>query len=261
MKAMTREQLAKLSPAAIAVGSDETRTSGRYGFVSTLSAIEFLENEGFHVTGASQMFARKKDNRFVRHVVTMTHDNDLKADDQGAEAIPQILLFNSHNGTTALKLQTGFFRFVCANGLIVGETMSEVKMRHSSSIHDLLADQLSAYAAQTQESVQLIDRWKTKKLTAGAMDAFAKRAAEIRVAGGNEASYYEPREILKPRRDDDDNNSLWSVFNRVQENLVKGGIQGQRESGRLVTLRPLTNIRKNTEFNQQLWKLAEEVGA
>lgn len=256
MKALTKAELQTRAPAVFSVGRDETRTSDRYAPMSTLDAIGFLKNEGYSVTDANQMFARKKDNAFTRHVVMLTHADHMKAEGK-LDVIPRIMLFNSHNGTTALKLQAGFFRFVCANGLIVGDQVFQSRLRHSAPSVDVLNEQLQHVAGVARESGDLIERWKAKKLTTGAMDAFAREALKIRVRG--EPNDYDTKLVLEAKRDEDDSNDLWSVFNRVQENLVKGGVSGARESGRVVTLRPLNNIRRNTEFNQGLWNLASAV--
>ena len=260
MKALSKSELELKAPAVFAASRDETRTSERYQSISTVEAIDFLNGEGYLVTDANQMFARKKDNRFTRHVVMLTHEDHMKSEGK-LETIPRVMLFNSHNGTTALKLQAGFYRFVCSNGIIVGETTAQFKLRHSLSANEVLNDQLQHVAAVAKESGDLIEKWKARKLSKGAMQAFAQEAIGIRVRGGESASYYEPEKILEARREEDEGSDLWTVFNRVQENLVRGGVEGIRESGRIVTLRPLTNIRRNTEFNQNLWDLAKKAAA
>jgi hypothetical protein len=52
---------------------------------------------------------------------------------------------------------------------------------------------------------------------------------------------------------------LWSTFNRVQENTIRGGVEGLSRSGRSATSRPLSDITRSVDYNQQLWSLADEV--
>ena len=54
--------------------------------------------------------------------------------------------------------------------------------------------------------------------------------------------------ILTPRRKEDEGDSTWEVFNRVQENIVKG-IEG--------VTRPLRGYGDSVRVNQLLWKGAE----
>ncbi|MET3218237.1 UNVERIFIED_ORG: hypothetical protein ABIC48_006032 [Burkholderia territorii] len=39
-------------------------------------------------------------------------------------------------------------------------------------------------------------------------------------------------QLLAPRRFEDRHDDLWTVFNRVQENLTEGGLRGRSRSGR-----------------------------
>lgn len=261
MKSMTTAQIKIAAPAALAVGRDETRTTDAYAPLSTRDAIKFLAGEGYAVTGAKQMFARKKDNNYTRHMVMLTHEDHMGDDVKGMEVAPRILLSNSHNGTTALKLQAGFFRFVCSNGLIVGDTVSMVKLRHNAPALDILNEQLQHTAAICKQSGDTIEQWKKRKMTKAQQQTFAQKAINLRTRSEDAASFYEPEAVLHARRDADLGDDLWTVFNRVQENLIQGGVTGLRSTGRVVTLRSLTNIRRETEFNQALWNLAAKVAA
>ncbi|MFM9755269.1 DUF932 domain-containing protein, partial [Streptomyces turgidiscabies] len=55
----------------------------------------------------------------------------------------------------------------------------------------------------------------------------------------------------------DRKNDLWAVFNRVQENLVKGGLNGRTANGRNQRTRPVQGIDQNLRLNRALWLLAE----
>jgi len=50
---------------------------------------------------------------------------------------------------------------------------------------------------------------------------------------------------------------LWSTFNRVQENLVKGGLTGRNANGRQQRTRPVQGIDQNVRLNRALWLLAD----
>jgi len=61
------------------------------------------------------------------------------------------------------------------------------------------------------------------------------------------------------RREEDDRGDLWTTFNRLQENTVRGGLVGLSRSGRQATSRPLTDIQRDLAYNAQLWQLADEL--
>ena len=64
-------------------------------------------------------------------------------------------------------------------------------------------------------------------------------------------------QVLAPRRVDDDRRDLWSVFNRTQENLIKGGLTGRSANGRRQSTRPVQGIDQNLRLNRALWLLAD----
>ena len=66
-------------------------------------------------------------------------------------------------------------------------------------------------------------------------------------------------QVLMPRRVDDRGSDLWSTFNRIQENLVKGGLNGRNTRGRRQSTRPVQGIDQNVRLNRALWMLAEEM--
>ncbi len=50
---------------------------------------------------------------------------------------------------------------------------------------------------------------------------------------------------------------LWSVFNRTQENLTKGGLHGRSANGRRQQTRPVQGIDSDVRLNRALWMLAD----
>jgi hypothetical protein len=66
-------------------------------------------------------------------------------------------------------------------------------------------------------------------------------------------------QLLRSRRWDDDGSDLWTIFNRTQENLVKGGLASRSASGRRQRTRPVQGIDQNLKLNRALWQLADEM--
>src|SRR3546814_3036217 len=42
----------------------------------------------------------------------------------------EIILLNSHDGTSSYQMLAGMFRFVCQNGLVCGDTVADVRVPH-----------------------------------------------------------------------------------------------------------------------------------
>ena len=88
--------------------------------------------------------------------------------------------------------------------------------------------------------------------------AFAGRALALRFPELEQAGM-QPSQLLGCRRTEDAPDTLWSVFNRVQENLLGGGLVRRTPTGRLSRTRRITSIREDVRLNGRLWDLAEEV--
>ena len=80
---------------------------------------------------------------------------------------------------------------------------------------------------------------------------FAKEASDIR--GGK----IDPKALLTVRRDEDKEDTLWNVFNRVQENLIRGGVEGVSPNGRRTRTLGIKAMGSTVKTNLKLWDLAE----
>ena len=55
--------------------------------------------------------------------------------------------------------------------------------------------------------------------------------------------------------------NLWRVFNRTQENLLKGGLTGRSASGRHTRTRAIKSVTEDVRLNRALWQLTEHFAA
>jgi hypothetical protein len=85
---------------------------------------------------------------------------------------------------------------------------------------------------------------------------FATRALEHRPP--RRAGVLEPATLLEARRPEDARMDLWHVFNRVQENMMRGGAATVTEDGRNVTTKGIGRIERDVQVNSALWTLAVE---
>jgi hypothetical protein len=67
--------------------------------------------------------------------------------------------------------------------------------------------------------------------------------------------------LLKARRTEDEGTDLWTTMNRVQENLVQGGLSDfhRDRRGRVRSVRALRGIDSKVSLNKGLWGLAERL--
>ena len=237
---------------------NHTAAKGRtekYDLFESDTIIRNLQEQGFVVRDAIRQKSRHEEDGGVltsRHLYRLC-----KKEDFSKEEIPELVLVNSHNGSCSLKVYTGFFRLICENGVIAGgeEALSIRHMGHT--MEEVLAS-IHGVADNFSNTYGMIDTFKTRLLNGDEINQFAIEADKIRPAIGLR-KLANPMELVNPRRHEDEGNDLWSVFNRVQENMMKGGLtplgfEGQKR--RRLT-RPIRNIVQNVHANRKLWQIAE----
>ena len=66
-------------------------------------------------------------------------------------------------------------------------------------------------------------------------------------------------QLIEARRPEDLGPSLWNTFQRLQQNIIRGGQSGRSAQGRRLQTRPVGSIDRGVSLNRALWMLAEEM--
>ena len=243
-------------PATVLQKEAHPDRSKRYSHIDTREVISVLERSGFKVHGVTVATRRSKarDPLFAKHQVTLRHPNMPVV----AGITPQIMLVNSHDGSSSAQALHGAFRQVCSNGLVVGTVQEAIRVRHAGDATKELIENVKRTATHSRDLFTSVDRWSSIELSKARMHQFARLAGVLR---WGDPHRFDTDTLLSTRRAEDDQGNLWTVFNRVQENAVRGGLSGLSASGRHATSRPLSEITANNKFNAQLWQLAQEFAA
>jgi hypothetical protein len=189
---------------------------------------------------------------FTKHMIRLRHASHIDAREAN-----EVILLNSHDGTSSYQMLAGMFRFVCQNGLVCGDTVADVRVPHKGDVAGQVIE--GAYeilhgfgrAQASRESMQAV------ALDAGESEVFARAALALKYDDPARPAPITEAQILMPRRTDDDRRDLWAVFNRTQENLIKGGLQVRAANGRRQSTRPMQGIDQNLRLNRALWLLAD----
>lgn len=225
--------------------------STRFKHVSTIEALEALGDEGFRPFMVAQTKPRDSDRMgYARHMVRLRREADIKA-----EGANEIILYNANDGTSAATLVAGHIRFACANGLVTGDSMNTVKIYHRGNITGEYID--GAY--QVLKNFEKVDasRDEMKSISLGRSAALILADESLKLKYDDDAPI-EPAQLLTPRRSEDRSPDLWTTFNVIQENLIKGG-QRFVHKGKRGTTRPVNGINENRKLNQALWSLSEKM--
>lgn len=243
------QQIKAAAPSAFATRA-HSKMSDRYVFVPTVKMIEPLLEKEFNCTLARQRASSKRDPKFTRHELRLRPVN---AKPMVGDTFPEVIIQNSHDGQSKLVLSGGLFRLVCTNGLTVGVQALSLIQRHAGDRKEIF-DAAYDVIRRTSELRPLVEQMSKLTLSEKGIAKFANAAAAAAYEG--EQVPYDPQLLLASRRPEDSGNTLWQVYNRVQENLIRGGVQFQGERRR-VTTRGITHIGRSSELNRQLWDIAE----
>jgi hypothetical protein len=230
--------------------------SMKYTFIPTEKVLSGLMQAGFVPMEARQTHARRASALHARHVVRLRRRFETV---QLRDSVPEVVFLNSHDGTSAYQLRVGIFRVVCTNGLIVSRgAFPGVCVPHRGNVVDDVVAGALLIAQRFDELAAQVERMEQRQLSSNEQIAFAGRAFALRYPNPAESGM-QPSQLLAIRRTEDASNDLWTCMNRVQENLIRGGLTRRTVSGRLTRTRQITAIRKDLHLNSQLWDLATEV--
>lgn len=262
---LTLEEIGQRAPSALATRPFDAM-SAKYTYVPTLGVIEAMIAAGFQPFSAVQSRTRivgKGD--FTKHLLRF------RRDDVGAlvvgDVIPEVILINSHDGTSAYKLIAGLYRLVCSNGMMVSDgEIDAINVTHKGDIVGEVIEGSHRLIADTQKSLGTVRNWTQLQLTVGEQHAFAESAHTLRFADseGKVTTPVTPTQLLEPRRREDVGSDLWHTLNRVQENVIAGGLHAiQRDAEgrrvRRVSTRRINGIDQDVRINRALWQLASRM--
>lgn len=225
--------------------------SDKYSFIPTINAVNHLRDAGWKPIEARQGSPRLFEKRnFQRHSITFTKP-ELDLGDRRL----QMTLYNSHDCGSSYILSGGVYRLVCSNGMVVGSNQAEYRHRHIGFNADHFIESAKFVANKMNKIATNLTKWESIELTPNEQGIFASAAHEVMFQGKNPT--IQPNQLLIARRAADKGDDLWTTFNRIQENVIKGGLRGQSARGRRSQTRGITSIHRDKTLNQSLWSMAD----
>lgn len=252
---LTHTELMAQAP-ALFTEEPHYEVSDKYHFIPTINVITKITEYGWHPVSVQEAGVRDLDKEgYQRHLVRFRHFDDLLNPQENAV---ELLLFNSHDRSTAFSISAGIYRFVCANGLIIADSVFEsYKIKHIGERDNDVATAIERIVNIKPVLEQKIHSFGSIVLQDAEKRSFAKAAIPLRFENHLEV---DPNDLIAPQREDDEKNDLYTVMNVVQENLIRGNISGvNKETGRRFTSREITSIGKDVDVNQGLWNIAERI--
>ena len=266
--ALTNEQILTNAPSVFATAPHH-EVSDRYGFMPTINVIDALRNEGWMPVDATQKNVRDQSKReLTTHLLRFRRlENDISVGD----SVVEILLKNSHDRSSAFVLHAGIFRMACANGIVIADsTFNKLSVRHGKNVvGDIIEgsyeviDEVPAIADHVEGMQETNLSEEERAIFALTAFNFAHGERDENVDLTSDLSI--TNQMLRPKRRSDTGTDLWSTFNVIQENIIRGGIRTAKlnDKGRVrrSTKRAVGNIDKNIKLNKAIWEMATQMKA
>lgn len=126
---LIRYELAHYVPSIFSEDKHESR-SDRYTCIPTITLLDNLQLEGFEPFFACQTKVRDQSKReHTKHMLRLRRTGQITG-----HQVPEIILLNSHDGSSSYQMLQGLFRSVCQNGLICGQSFGEVRVPHRGNV-------------------------------------------------------------------------------------------------------------------------------
>ena len=229
---------------AIFTKTPSPKVSNRYSFADSEYYLQKFIDADWTIHSARQV----SKSEYAPHQVILRNKDIATVGD----LLPQLIFTNSHNGIKKMTMDTGIYRLVCSNGLVVPTSITQSLSIKHIDLGDSTTDTIvNSFYEKIPIIMNNIDRMRNKILTNDEIDNFTYNALQIRFIN---AVGININDVVKPSRIEDYSNDLWTVFNVVQEKLIRGGIQlpSKRHS------RPINNFVNDNDINTKLWQLAEQ---
>jgi len=257
---LSNEQISGACPSVFAERKHDSRSS-RYTYLPTAQLLNGMRDAGFLPVEVRQGGSSDETRRgFTKHLIRFRRPGVVQ---NVGDSVPELIMLNSHDGTSSYQFMSGWFRLVCSNGLVVADTNKEIngiRVGHRGNILDDVIEASYRVIDETEEQGRLIEDMTRIELSHEEQTAFALAARSLRF---DDDSQVVPAQIIRARRSEDVGNSLWLTLNRAQENLINGGItyRSVNANGHATRrhAREINGIDGNIRLNRALWTLAEEM--
>jgi len=181
-------------------------TSDKYKPIKTIDVINRFKEHGLSVLKVEESRTRlehKQDK--VRHFVTMLID-------EVGGIQRTVVIMNSSDSTTSLRLHAGLVRMVCNNGLVLcDDIIPAEKIKHTSLTPFVRIDNfITMLRTKLDEEQALRELMMKRHLTALQMEQFVHSAVALRE--DDMSKVLDPMSANIIRRPEDAGKTIWNIF-------------------------------------------------
>jgi hypothetical protein len=240
-----------------------------YGFIDTGKIVERFARKGWEISSAKEVKVRTIERQgFQKHLIRFRNESFPRIEGLSNDhsSIPELIIENSHDGTGALKLYFGIFRMACLNGIITGSSLASFRVIHSQNAIKNLDHAIDGMTSNIPSLVERVGRFASIEFDRDLSLSLARKGCEIRLGHLKGIQDMDLASALEPKRFADLGKDAFSVFNVLQERVIRGGIRYKQinEKNGFVErkfTRAVNSISQSVKYNRELWNALEEVTA
>jgi hypothetical protein len=263
---MTDEQIMRVAPSVFAQTAHESR-SERYSYIPTSEVLAGMRREGFECVSAKQgntRVAGKAD--FTKHMLRFRPTGSDLVEAKIGGLYPEVVIVNSHDGTSSYNVMPGVMRLVCLNGMMVADKAHDsLRVHHKGDVVSKVIEGSFEVIEQSRLAIETAGIWSGIRLDRDEKQIMAEAAHVIRFgdAEGETDTAIQPDQFLRARRTEDRNDNLWVTHNVIQENVIRGNLtawgRDANNRQRRVTTHEIKGIDADVKLNRALWMLSQRM--
>lgn len=269
--ALSTERVQQLAPAVFSNTKAE-RLTNRYASLNTSELLPIMADYGYFPMQAAQKKSRKGETQHSSHMLSFA--KTYHTEEVVGAVRPEIILYNSHDGSSSVRLFAGCFRFICSNGIVAGDGFQS-RIYHNARAITGFEDMLRNTVDALPTLMERIEKLRQVKLLYSQAQAMARAGVQtrwdmfnteelVKQPNGVYATEATVRDALKVQRNEDDYMDAFTVFNRIQEAVVRGNafvksLTEKNSEGIMRKARPINSVSEGIRINSELWDIADAV--
>lgn len=201
--------------------------SETYGFVSSQEVLEAFNAKGWLEDSKQIANVRKQEKQgFQKHLVFLKNPSMPKVQglSRNNESEIRLCLVNSHDGTTRLSLFLGVMRIACLNQLLTGSIFKYFHAVHSQGVVKKLSEGIEYVTDGIPQLVNELQKLQNIQLDAHQRFQIADKVIKARFENTKNLVSYDASVVERISRPEDSEQDAYTVLNRIQEKLIRGGI-------------------------------------
>jgi len=219
---------------------------------------EFNKYMDIKPVGFSASHVRKpeKENK-QKHMIMLE-----PADAQMPEGTLRLVIFNSLDRSTAIRIYLGYYRNACSNNCVFGpDLMEPIHIKHTyKDWKKAIKRTADSYQSVKFNTEQEINHMLNKYMTYDQQGRYAQSITDI-VNKDITGRIIDPMEFNIAHRVEDVGNDLWHTYQRIQYNVMNGGIQRSIRVEKDITLSNTHKVKdqaKQLKYNLALYDEAKK---